>query len=541
MWNAWSLSLLIQVLPFTRRLAPHFCHSITAKIGIVLFATAACTGFARADSGGSVISGTWQPLNHALCTDGQPCILADTPLLLTDGTVMVQAKERAHASCGSQWFRLSPDISGSYVNGTWSQLASLPPGYSPHYYASAVLPDGRVIINGGELNDNGSGCNYVWTNQGAIYDPVANMWKPVAPPSGWSTIGDAQSVVLADGRYMLANCCTKQQAILDATTLSWTPTDTTGTKADSNDEEGWTLLPDGTVLTVDTNNPGDLTHAERYLPSSGSWISAGNTIVKLDDTNVNNSGSHEMGPQVLRPDGTVFAAGATGYTAIYQPPGNINRTGSWTPGPSFPDVVGQGQYDVADGPAALLPDGSVLVAASPGVFRPPTHFFEFDGHSLTQVAAPPNAQAFESSYWSRLLVLPTGQVLFTDTTTDIEIYTPVGTFKEPWRPTIEQGPFTLVHGQTYQVYGRLFNGRSQGGAYGDDYQGPTNYPLVRITNLATGHVFYCRTFNPSTMGVGNNGRVFTNFTVPPDIELGDSQIEVVANGIPSRPKAASVM
>jgi hypothetical protein len=37
------------------------------------------------------------------------------------------------------------------VNGTWSQVAS-PSGYSPLYHSSAVLPDGRVIIEGGEFN-----------------------------------------------------------------------------------------------------------------------------------------------------------------------------------------------------------------------------------------------------------------------------------------------------------------------------------------------------------------------------------------------------
>ena len=137
--------------------------------------------------------------------------------------------------------------------------------------------------------------------------------------------------------------------------------------------------------------------------------------------------------------------------------------------------------------------------------------------------------------------LPTGEILFTTGSFDIEIYSPAGTFKQPWRPTIEQGPFTLVHGETYQVYGRLFNGRSGGSAYGDDYQAATNYPLVRITNLGTGHVFYCRTFNPESITPANDGRVHTNFTVPSNIELGDSQVEVVTNGIPSRAKAASVM
>jgi len=34
-----------------------------------------------------------------------------------------------------------PDEFGSYVNGTWTQLASTPAGYSPLYHSSAVLPD----------------------------------------------------------------------------------------------------------------------------------------------------------------------------------------------------------------------------------------------------------------------------------------------------------------------------------------------------------------------------------------------------------------
>ena len=83
---------------------------------------------------------TWTPLTH------QPTFGAGTALLLTDGTVMVQ--DAAFAS-PNHWWKLKPDSSGSYVNGTWTQLASLPSGYDPLYYASAVLADGRVVIVGG--------------------------------------------------------------------------------------------------------------------------------------------------------------------------------------------------------------------------------------------------------------------------------------------------------------------------------------------------------------------------------------------------------
>jgi hypothetical protein len=193
----------------------------------------------------------WQPLNNQppfttnACNGGFPG--AGNPLLLTDGSVIVQ-----DAGC-PDWWRLTPDSSGSYANGTWTQIASLPTGYSPLYHSSAVLPDGRVIIMGGEYNVvDGVFFTPIWTAQGAIYDPLADTWTSVAPPPFFSvievvpgvngqTIGDAQSVVLANGTYMQADCCTFQSALLDAKTFTWTPTG--AGKFDPNDEEGWNLLP----------------------------------------------------------------------------------------------------------------------------------------------------------------------------------------------------------------------------------------------------------------------------------------------------------
>src|SRR3954452_12458632 len=112
----------------------------------------------------------------------------------------------------------------------------MPAGYEPLYFASQVLNDGRVIVNGGEYNGYGT-CYAGWTNLGAIYDPVTDKWASVSPPSGWTRIGDAQSIVRPNGTYMLANCCTKQEALLNASTMTWTPTG--AGKADVNDEETW--------------------------------------------------------------------------------------------------------------------------------------------------------------------------------------------------------------------------------------------------------------------------------------------------------------
>src|ERR1035438_7243671 len=73
-----------------------------------------------------------------------------------------------------------------------ADLANLPSNYEPLYFASAVLSDGRLLIEGGEYNFG----NFTLTNLGAIYDPKLNIWTAVNPPTGWDYMGECPSVVL---------------------------------------------------------------------------------------------------------------------------------------------------------------------------------------------------------------------------------------------------------------------------------------------------------------------------------------------------------
>jgi hypothetical protein len=433
---------------------------------------------------------------------------ASTALLLHDGRVMVQD------SGAADWWALTPDINGSYLYGTWSQLASLLSGYAPLYYASAVLPDGRVVVFGGEYNHG----RQDWTNLGAIYDPTTDTWETLNAPAGWTTLGDAQSVILADGNLMLADCCSFAEAILHDKNLNWRSTGSG--KADENDEEGWTLLPNGEVLTVDTNSGSN--YSEIYNPATGAWSYAGNTVADVVDYVAD-----EIGPAILRPDGTVLQTGATGHNAIYN-----TVTSAWSAAPDFPILNGK-QMDIADGPAALLPNGNVLCMTSPGVYGFGVQFYEWDGTSFTATKNTPKAP-YDSSYFGRMLVLPTGQILLTDGSNDVEIYTSKGTPDPSWVPTITKVDKVLTHGKNYALQGTQLNGLSQGAAYGDDAQMATNYPLVRITNQATGHVFFARTYNPSSMGVATGSLIVSvHFEVPETLELGASELSVVANGIAS--------
>src|SRR6201999_839042 len=95
-------------------------------------------------------------------------------------------------------------------------------------------------------------------------------------------------------------------------------------------------------------------------------------------------------------------------------------------------------------------------------------------------------------------LLPTGQILLTDFSGDIELYNPTITretreFERRIAPLVFYTPQVLARGGSYPIYGIRFNGVTQGAAYGDDTQAATNFPLVRITNLKTSHVLYSRT------------------------------------------------
>jgi hypothetical protein len=472
-------------------------------LGIALLALTAWSGIASSQE--PFTAGTWTKVVAAPpSTNGVGHIQ-----LLSDGSVI--ALDSGCSATGA-WYRLTPNSAGSYVNGTWTKIGALPTGYNPLYFGSAVLPSGKFIVMGGEYN----ACSAVWTTQGAIYNPFNNTWTTMPAPTGWTTVGDAQSAVLPSGKFMLANCCTTQEAILTLTpTISWAATGTG--KADINDEEGWTLLPSGKILTVDANNGANPSTSEIYTPSTGAWTAGPSVGVQLEDPS-----SHELGPAVLRPDGTVFYAGATTHNAVYH-----STTNTWTTAPSF-----GGSLDIADGPGSFLPSGNVLLDASPGVFNLGTKFFEWDGTALHAVPSPPNAAA-ESSYYGNMVVLPTGQILFTDFSLDVEIYTPVGSACSGCAPTITSVGSTLTHGVKNNVIkGTQFSGVSQGAAYGDDSQNATNFPLVRITD-STGKVVYCRTHGFNS-GVATGTRaVSAQFDIPTAIALGSGTLQVVTNGIPS--------
>ena len=281
-------------------------------------------------------------------------------------------------------------------------------------------------------------------------------------------------------------------------------------------------------------------------PSQWQWVDAGSVPVSLQ------SGTDDLGPGVLLPDGRVFQIGANSNTAIYAPPtpgDGTNGAGSWVAGPVLPNALIGGQTSNNGSlPAAMLPNGHVLFTGGHGVKGlDTTHDFEFDPAafdanpqdpqaSLTDVT-PTNAKLGDVGNAQRMLMLPSGQVLALLTgRSGGQLYTYTRQPARRKRPGSRPSPVLLPTGDHYTLTGTQLNGLSAGATYGVGNEMDSNYPIVELADDGSGQVYFARTFNWSSTGVATGSTpVSTDFSLPATMPYGTYSLTVVANGIVSDP------
>jgi hypothetical protein len=438
---------------------------------------------------------------------------------LRDGRVLAHSDQNGNAN---SFYILAPDSTGSYQNGSWSGPYNLQSGYAPFFFGTALLLDGKTfVVEGGEYN-NGQA---VWTTLGAIgtVTPFGGIsFVANAPPSGWSTIGDAQNVVLSDGRYLQGNCCTKQTAYFNGPN-SWTAGPSV--LAVRNDESSYTALPNGDVLMVDVQNNATCgsSKSTEYL-HNGAWACGPQTTQQLWQQSDQELGSAVLFyPSANHPQGGVFQYG-----------GNVVATNvldiasnAWATGPTLNNM------DQADGPGALEPNGKVLEMVSPGLFNTGCQFQEYDPVANTLATTANSSQCpSSSSYEGHMMIFPTGQIGSLSFESTIHLYNPVPGVVSGVAPTIIPASNVYLGGSKNNVlYGIQLNGLSENNAYGDDYQMPTNYPLIRFTS--GNNVWYGFTHDDSTHSIAKGTISFTKFDLNPSMPPGTYQMQVVTNGIGS--------
>ncbi len=323
-------------------------------------------------------------------------------------------------------------------------------------------------------------------------------------------------------------------------------------------------LLDGRMLVIGANQ-----HTAFYTPSTNTWAPGPDMRADLTGPGgtIGNAlfGADDAAAAIL-PNGHVYLTADAGPNPISLAAGTKAGSASVT----LPTTAGlQSTWSVAqaDHRHTTIPRGAVIYSVdSPtsitlgtfdssgnlvtlnalqtqenlglvlgGVFSSPTQLFDFNpsAGTMTPIAAPAGSLfASEPAFLSRMLVLPTGQLLLSDSSNQLYVYTPSESAPEWLRPAIFDVDYT--GDGVFKLTGTRLNGQSAGASYGDDDQMDENYPIVRLENPVTGNVYYCRTTNWNSVRVGGNRPETVDFTLNPAVTPGRYELTVVGAGIASR-------
>ena len=425
---------------------------------------------------------------------------------------------------GASLFTPTPYIY-SFSGNSWSPAATKFYNDRSDEEGWAYLDDGRMLTYDiFQTISKGSG-------YAELYDPVANVWSSISPADGH-----------ANGTL----------PVLSSSALG--------------DELGPLLrLLDGRMIVVGANQ-----HTGLYTPSTNTWAAGPDLIGPISNpfgTIPNGLYGADDAPAAMLPNGHMITEADAGPNLVVQ--ATTTTTGSpvvtmpSTAGlqPTWP-AKGSNTADIPSGTTIASVDSATQVTLSAnakqtttvnvtygGTFSPPAALFDFNPATgtMTMMNVPdPNLQV-SPSYIGRMLMLPTGQLLFNDSSNQMLVYNPDGLPPTASRPHITS--VVANGGGSYTLTGTQIHGQSAGAAYGDDVQEDSNYPIVRLEKTvnqlgtcdpesATANctAYYARTSNWASAVVGGGSALQTvTFTVPAGVPSGKYWLTVSGAGLQSLP------
>ncbi len=246
-------------------------------------------------------------------------------------------------------------VTQSYAQyGSWTMASPMHIGRA--LPAAALLPDGRVLMAGGEGD----------SSTVEIFDPRSNTWRLAHPMS--RPRAQMPAVVFPDGRVFVSG-----GTLAPTLTEIYDPYSDTWRTAAPMLQGRWyhtaTLLPDGRVLVIGglISSGGQPTaKVEIYDPRSNTWQ-------RLADM----PRARRSATAILLPDFRVLVIGDDPAPAIYDP-----RSNTWTSCPPSPLGIGR-----IWNTATMLNDGSILIAGGDGnrdtrmaeIFNPFTYSWSLAG------------------------------------------------------------------------------------------------------------------------------------------------------------------
>ena len=242
-------------------------------------------------------SQTWVNMTNPVANSD----FAQLAMLLPDGKLMVHGNLGGIGSGDSpNWYMVTPDSTGGYQNGTWTQIASM--HVSRLYFGSVVLPNGNVFVVGGEYASDGTfNGKQMLSNSAEVYNPTTNVWTMVAS-SPLPFVGDEPAELLPNGNVLVGDIFDNGTEIYNPTTNTWAAGGAKIRSVETSDEEAWVKVPNCDILAydIDASDNDGKGEAELYNPTTDSWSDASaGTLPVLTSAAL----GEELGPALMLPDG----------------------------------------------------------------------------------------------------------------------------------------------------------------------------------------------------------------------------------------------
>ncbi|MGH7770575.1 MAG: galactose oxidase-like domain-containing protein, partial [Candidatus Binatia bacterium] len=306
------------------------------------------------------------------------------------------------------------------------------PGFDVYCSGHSLLPDGRLLVAGGHIQNN------IGLPNASIYDPYTNAWTslPDMNAGRWyptnTTLANGD-VLVVSGSIDLTTGINPLPQIYDLETGAWR--DLTNATLSLDLYPRMHVAPNGSVFN---SSPSTIT---RYLDTSGSgaWTAVANQSYYRDS-----------GSSVMYNDGKILIAGGG------DPPTNTAEVidlNSVSPAwrSVAPMAVPRRHQN-----ATILPNGRVLVTGGtrgPGFNNTTTPVYAAEmWNPATEQWTTMASARIPRLYHSAALLLPDGRVLSTggNDYLEAEIYEPPYLFKGS-RPTISSAPQSVTYGETFVV------------------------------------------------------------------------------------------
>jgi hypothetical protein len=320
----------------------------------------------------------------------------------------------------------SPSPQASRGSGTWTVTGKMK--FGRHAETATLLPNGEVLVAGG-----GGGRDLVAAASAELYDPLTGRWTETGSMQTPRGLGHT-ATLLPDGRVLVAggnlaeveitsgHPPQRSAELYDPATGRWTET---GSMALARSYHSATLLFDGKVLVV--GGYRDSKSAELYDPIEGTWTATGSMVA-----------ARAVPSAALLPDGTVLVVGAsdsdvpgTQSAELYDP-----RVGTWTPASSFAGVGGcRIARSLSDG------DVLVVCAEANGAQTSAVVYHSATGAWATTASPPKTCCVGEAGPGGSITRLPDGRVLWKDLVDAGLLYDPAtGSWASAGGPTYPADP-----------------------------------------------------------------------------------------------------